>query len=458
MTRPFFAPLVACLALGSAVAHAATSAVALSPLKSSVAAGESQVFSAKFFDAAGRPAAGETVSFSNDACGRFPNGQFFASATTDADGVASLTFTALQTGAIGCTLYAAAGAQVRFQVLTYPLSTAYVSATLDPPEPMPGQPFRIKARPKVGIYDLYNVDLTARVVAGTASASMSPGGANSGQDGVVTFDVTPDGRMGDYEVAIDYRGHTQRVAVTPPANPWQDLWWSGTTENGWGMSVVQHRDLLFSIIYAYDEGGQPIWYVIPSGAWNEAHTAFSGAVYIPRGAPFSAYDASKFDIGAPVGNVTLTFNNLANNASLDYTINGITGHKAITRIAFGEGSAAARPGLGDLWWAGVAQNGWGLAVLQQGPSLFSLWFTYDAQGKATWFAMPGGFWADAKTYQGRIYRPTGSPWLGHAYDSTQQRMTDIGTVQLRFEDDGTATFNYFFLGGSLAQPITRIPF
>jgi hypothetical protein len=97
-------------------------------------------------------------------------------------------------------------------------------------------------------------------------------------------------------------------------------------------------------------------------------------------------------------------------------------------------------------------------VLQHGPTLFALWFTYDAQGKATWFAMPEGFWLDANTYQGRIYRPTGSPWLGHAYDPTQQRMTDMGMYQLRFAEDGTATFNYFFLGGSFSQPITRIPF
>ena len=59
-------------------------------------------------------------------------------------------------------------------------------------------------------------------------------------------------------------------------------------ENGWGMSVVQHRDLLFSVIYAYDAAGKPIWYVMPGGTWNEAKTAFRGALYVPTGTPYSA--------------------------------------------------------------------------------------------------------------------------------------------------------------------------
>lgn len=458
LARAFLASLAACLALASTGALAAASAVAVSPLKVGVAAGENHVFSARFFTATGAPAVGETVNFSNDACGRWPNGQFVASTTTDANGVASLNFNALQVGSIRCTVFAVAGAQVRYEVLTYPLGTAYISATMEPAEPRPGQPFTVSARAKVGIYDIYNADISARVIPGTASASISPTTTNSGQDGGVNFTVTPAGLLGDYQVEIDFRGRTQRLSLKPPANPWQDLWWSGMTENGWGMSIVQHRDELFAIIYAYDENEQPIWYVVPSGTWNEAHTAFSGTAYIPKGSSFKGYDGSKFDIGAPVGNVTIAFNNLANFASLDYTINGVSGRKQITRIPFGEGGAA-QPNVGDLWWGGVLQNGWGLAVLQQGRTLFSLWFTYDDFGKATWMVMPGGFWADAKTYQGRIYKPTGSPWLGHTYDVTKHRVADIGMYQLVFSEDGTGTFRYYFPGGGmLSTPITRIPF
>ena len=459
--RSLLSLLLASLALASTGAQAAASGVPVSPVKVSVVAGESRLFEARFYDAAGQPSVGETVQFANDACGRFsPSGLFFMNAVTDANGVARANFTALTTGSIGCHVQAQAGAVVRFDVLTYPLSNAYLgTATLNPPEPRPGQPFRIEVNPKVGIYDLYNVDVTASVIPGMASATITPSSANSGQEGIVGFDVTPDGRMGGYLIELDYRGAKRTVTMAAPANPWQDLWWSGMAENGWGMSVVQHRDVLFSIVYAYDDTGNPIWYVMPSGEWNAARTAFNGPVYIPRGSPYSAYDVSRFDVGAPVGTMTLTFGNQADRASLDYTINGLSGHKAIQRIPYSEGGTSPQKGVGDLWWGGMTQNGWGLAVLQSGRTLFSLWFTYDENGTATWFVMPGGFWSDSHTYQGRLFRATGSPWLGRDYDASVHRTTDVGAYQIAFAEDGTATFRYNITGGAGgALPLTRIPF
>src|SRR5207237_7381364 len=157
----------------------------------------------------------------------------------------------------------------------------------DPVEPRPGQAFHVTASAKVGAFDLYNVDIGARVVPASASASIPAASFNSGEDAAVRFDVTPDGRWGDYDIELSYQGKAVRVPMRMPANPMQDLWWSGIAENGWGMSVVQHRDLLFTIIYAYDEAGKPTWYVMPSGEWNAARTAFTGDVYAPKGAPYS---------------------------------------------------------------------------------------------------------------------------------------------------------------------------
>jgi hypothetical protein len=168
---------------------------------------------------------------------------------------------------------------------------------------------------------------------------------------------------------------------------------------------------------------------------------------------------SRFNIGAPVGNITLTFDNQADNATLDYTINGATGRKVITRIPFGEGGTSPQTNVGDLWWGGLTQNGWGIAALQSGRTLFSLWFTYDESGNATWFSMPGGYWRDASNYDGSIYRSTGSPWAGHDYDVNSFRNTLVGGYTLHFNDDGTASFHYSFLDGRNATlPLTRIPF
>jgi hypothetical protein len=462
MTVRLFGALVASyLAWLSTAALGAASAQAVFPLvRASVPSGETRVFTARFFDALGRPAAGETVEFSNDACGRFPNGQFIATTTTDATGTASITFTALPIGGTFCWLVARAGASVTFNVLVFPLSTAYVTARLDPAEPSPGQQFRVITGAHVGQYDIFDADISARIVPGTATATLSTASVSTGTSGSNAFVVTPGKSLGDYNIELTYRGSVKRtVAMRAPVNPWQDLWWSGEAESGWGMSVVQHRDMLFSIVYAYDNAGKPIWYVMPSGTWNDARTAFSGAVYVPKGSPFNAYDTARFDIGAPVGTLTLTFNSLANEATLDYTINGLSGSKPITRILFGEGGAARRPGVGDLWWGGMSQNGWGLSVLQQGDTLFTLWFTYDAAGAATWYVMPGGYWGDSRTYSGRLYRSMGSTWLDRPYDRSAFRMIDVGSYSLRFAADGTATFTYYMDSGPTATlPLTRIPF
>src|SRR5258705_10487403 len=80
------------------LAQAAASGSAVSPDRTSVEADSTQVFSARFLNASGQPSAGEAIQFSNDACGRFSNGLFIASPLTDANGVASMPFTAMQPG------------------------------------------------------------------------------------------------------------------------------------------------------------------------------------------------------------------------------------------------------------------------------------------------------------------------------------------------------------------------
>src|SRR4029079_13116565 len=122
---------------------------------------------------------GETVSFFNDACGFFANGQFSTTAVTDTTGLAQATFTARNQG-ITCWVTVSAGVAVRFDVLTYSPANAYLQVTTTPSEPRPGEPFTMEVRPKVGAYDLYNMDVSAVVNAGGAAAAITPASGNSG--------------------------------------------------------------------------------------------------------------------------------------------------------------------------------------------------------------------------------------------------------------------------------------
>ena len=439
-----------------ASALAAASAQALTPMNTSVLGGERQVYSVRFLDAAGQPAVGESVIFDNDACGFFDNGSFVASTRTDANGVASVGFTARAQG-ITCWITAQAGASVRFNVFTYTLGQVSIAGSQFPAEPRPGEAFKLTAGANAGVYPIYNAEISARVIPGTGSAAIAPASGNSGQSGRVDFTVTPQGLGGDFEIEVAFRSVTRRFAVRGAASPLQDMWWSGAAENGWGVSVVQHDDRLFAAIYAYDTAGAPTWYVMPNGTWNAAHTAFTGALYAPHGTPYSSYDASKLVAGAARGNATLTFNG-ADQATLAYTIDGVTATRAITRQLFGPTESTAAPRIvGDMWWGGAAQNGWGIALLQQYRTIFGVWFTYDASGAPTWFVMPSGFWNDASTWQGRLYRATGSPWLGHPYDPARLVIEDVGTFTLRFDGD-TAAFTYTVDGKTGTMALMRQPF
>jgi hypothetical protein len=246
------------------------------------------------------------------------------------------------------------------------------------------------------------------------------------------------------------------VASGGPAN-YQDLWWAGSAENGWGMSLTQHGATLFGALYVYDAQGQPQWVVMPGGSWDPAFTSFTGALYVPTGSWFGAYDPGRFSAGASVGTATITFTS-ATTATLAYTINGVSGQKAISRQPFGTPDTTPVATYGDLWWGGSAQNGWGVAINQQYRTLFSVWYTYDQAGRPTWYVIPGGTWTATNTFTGTAYRTTGSAWLGTPYNAGALQAAAVGTVTFTFQGRDNATMSYAVDGVTQSKPITRQPF
>ena len=150
------------------------------------------------------------------------------------------------------------------------------------------------------------------------------------------------------------------------------------------MSIQQHGQVQLNAIYVYDNAGKPIWYVLPGGMWNADFTTYSGPIYQPASAPLNSYSASQFKVGAAVGNISINFTS-SSTATLQYVINGISGQKAMQRQVFGRGTSPLQ--VGDMWWGGAAQDGWGVSITQQQGILFAAWYTYGADGKATWYVM-----------------------------------------------------------------------
>ncbi|MGZ5764427.1 MAG: fibronectin type III domain-containing protein [Usitatibacter sp.] len=240
------------------------------------------------------------------------------------------------------------------------------------------------------------------------------------------------------------------------AQNYQDLWWS-PGENGWGLTITQHRDVLFIAWYVYDASGKPVWVVMSSGQWDATHTTYTGDVYIPSGTWFGNYDGNRFIVGAPAGTASLTFTGNAT-ATLTYNINGLTGTKPIARLLFGPVNNAPVASYGDTWWAGALENGWGLILSQQYQTIFATWYTYDPAGQTTWFVMSGGSWTSANTYSGQLYRTRGAQVLGAAYNQSAFTVTQVGTLTLTFTDADHATMAYTVDGLTQTKPIARLGF
>jgi chitodextrinase len=250
---------------------------------------------------------------------------------------------------------------------------------------------------------------------------------------------------------------TSNTCTSLPAQSYQDMWWAGANENGWGLTITQHGDKLFLAFYIYGAAGDPMWVVLPSGTWNAAHNTYSGDLYIPTGSSFTAYNVARFSAGASVGNASINFDTNSS-GTLSYVVRGVAGTKRISRLAFGIADATPIASYADMWWAGTAENGWGLVLSQQYHNLFAAWYTYDASGQTTWFVMPNGTWTSGNVYSGALYRTRGTPVIGSVYDPSALVVTQAGMLTLTFSNTGSATMTYTVDGATQSKPITRLPF
>jgi hypothetical protein len=65
----------------------------------------------------------------------------------------------------------------------------------------------------------------------------------------------------------------------------QDMWWGGPSQNGWGMSIAQHDERLFTVLFTYDDRGAPTWHMA-SGRWLATPGGiYTGQFFSPRGSP-----------------------------------------------------------------------------------------------------------------------------------------------------------------------------
>jgi len=115
---------------------------------------------------------------------------------------------------------------------------------------------------------------------------------------------------------------------------YQDLWWAAPagSESGWGINLTHQGDTIFATWFTYDLDRTPLWLAVT--APKTAAGTYSGTLYRTTGPPFNAVPFLPANVTATaVGTATFTFTD-GNTGTFDYTVNGVTQTKSITREVF----------------------------------------------------------------------------------------------------------------------------
>jgi len=117
-----------------------------------------------------------------------------------------------------------------------------------------------------------------------------------------------------------------------PAVNYSDIWWN-PSESGWGLTIVQGpTNVLFAVWFVYDASGKPTWYTLEPGQATSAgqFTTFTGPIYKTNGPYFGGpFDPAQVGL-TQVGTGTLSFRH-SDSGTFSYTVDGVTGSKAIVR-------------------------------------------------------------------------------------------------------------------------------
>ena len=258
---------------------------------------------------------------------------------------------------------------------------------------------------------------------------------------------------GDDHVVIPYNG--------PPATNYGGLWWNAPagSEAGWGVNFAHQGDVIFATWLTYDSTGTAWW--LSMTAAKTLDGTYAGTIYQTHGPAFSAVPFDPHSVTATVaGSGTLAFSD-GNNGTFNYTVNGVTQTKMITREVFGplptcvfgaQPNLAAATNYQDLWW-NPAESGWGINLTQQGSTIFATWFTYNQDGDPLWLSVTAT--PQGGSYAGVLYQASGPAYSAVPFDPANVALKPVGSATLTFADGNNATFAYTALGVSQSKAITR---
>ncbi len=113
-----------------------------------------------------------------------------------------------------------------------------------------------------------------------------------------------------------------------------DLWFN-EKEAGWGVNVTQQREVVFLTFFIYGPDSRPTWYTgqaVYAGQSADGALVYTGSMFQFTGPYFANFFNPAAVSGRSVG--TVKFTALIDRATLEYTIDGITVNKIVSRQTF----------------------------------------------------------------------------------------------------------------------------
>jgi YVTN family beta-propeller protein len=141
--------------------------------------------------------------------------------------------------------------------------------------------------------------------------------------------------VGNQGRSVQIRRQAFRPSTPAPAVDYTDLWWN-PAESGWGMGVTQQDGTMFLTWFVYDNSGFPTWLVASDCVVSPGGNGCSGTLYRTLGPPGPAasltFDPARVSVSV-AGHIDVAFTD-RDNGIVTYTVDGVTGAKAITRQLF----------------------------------------------------------------------------------------------------------------------------
>lgn len=143
-------------------------------------------------------------------------------------------------------------------------------------------------------------------------------------------------------IAAASLGLAAPASATVYSTDFTDMWWN-SSEDGWGLNIIQQGDIVFATFFVYGSDLSPRWYVAASMAPQSAPAGtyvFNGKLYSTTGPWFGG--AFNTTVGVTeVGTATVTFSS-PGTATLNYIVNGTAVTKQLTRLGWRVSSPAGR--------------------------------------------------------------------------------------------------------------------